>query len=635
MTTTPDPDESGFPPDQTTPLPGARRVDAESNLPPQTDAVFGSGASPSHEADEEDDPIEMGRYALIGSPVPGSRKPYAQGGEGRVYLAQALDGGEKVALKVPLPEFARDAVRCNRLVREAQQLQSMDHPAIVKVLDLNEDHDPPYYTMPHLAGGPLTALIQPDQPLPTAEVARVGLPLADAVRYLHDERGVSHRDIKPGNVMLDGQGAPVFIDFGLSRDNTGDEVSVVDPAIARDRSRFKVGTAMYMAPELFDGKAGSAQSDVYAFGVLLYEMATGGRPYDAPDFGLLTKKKRLEDPLPPSKAHPGIDGGLSLVIETALARRAGDRYATMEDLHEDLEAVAEGQTPLHATTRRDGSTVLPPVSTDTTPSEPSTPSGTPDAPQRNRAARLIVTLTLVAAVAAAGVYFAKSDSDAGLSTPPMPTPPQTLVDNHQPSESQRQDGRAEASSKTLNPSPLHESNGDGHKVTPPTTPEPSATTQITPSEAEIVAIRVTQALSAEAARDDSAADDLTRLFKILEKADDPDAAKDLPYTAWLHRAAAAGASQSLGVLVDHAATFGSSASARLPSGHSWLQTAVLSRETDALAQGLDEWISARTDFNHSLLKDAAVGTKAPLDLALFHKREAWAKALQAAIAASP
>ena len=619
-------------PDEPTP----RDLDVTSALPPTADdiadtginqpssAVFGT-PTPVRPADFDDVPTQLGRYALIGSPDDTSTKPYVEGGEGRIYLAQPIAGGPAVALKTPLPELARDKIHGQRLVREAEQLKSMTHSAIVEVIDIDDEHEPPYYTMTHLPGGSLAALIRErNNPLPLDEVTKLTVPLADAVRYVHDEKGVSHRDIKPLNVLLNTEGQPVFVDFGLSRDNTGDDATIAD-ASAKQSQRFKVGTAMYMAPELLDGKAGNAQTDIYAFGVMLYELATGKRPYDAFDFPSLDKKKRIEEPLDPASAHPDIDPRLARVIRHALARRVRDRYASMEDLHEDLMAVRDGDDPIHAPMIiGDNSTRGMPV----TPAPAATAAPTLAAPKpRRRALRLAATLAVLGSLAGGTAVLMNSGEEEASTPPPVPV----VVSPEPPIVSPLKEGLDDpptpvvitsTGAGTNQPAPPTGSKGiNPPDQTPPPTPPKPVEPVVSPAAA------LNAEFSRTAPRDDVLADGLATLAANVDGNPDADVAE--AYGVWLQRAAALGLQESLAVLILRAEDLGASPDTTLDNGRTWLQAAVRSGDNDAFAATFPQWMKDN-DIAPAILTRTPIGTRTPLEMARFLGRETWVEALRKA-----
>lgn len=543
-----------------------------------SDAIFGAPAAGPPK--QVGDVLQIGPYAIIGSPAPTSsgatKKKYIDGGEGRVYLAQRLDDGSNVVLKTPLPQHASDPVRCARLIREAEQLQSMNHPGIVKILDINAESEPPYYTMQHLSGGALSDSMKPGKPMTKEQVLKLGIPLADAVRYVNEELGISHRDIKPSNVMLDENGLPVFIDFGLSRDNTGDEKTLTDHRTPNTH-RFKVGTARYMAPELFDGKAGNAQTDIYAFGIMLYELATGARPYQATDYPTIEKIKRLVDPDMPTQAYPQIDPGLASVIEHAVARRAKDRYVTMEDLLEDLSLIENGNPPIHA------ASIASDSDSGTSLQEPDIEKSVKKSPLK----AVLVTAILLTAVGGGIGYAVSQGTDRTEET---------------------------GQSKVSIPIP-----GPGHA------------NDLQEVDSQDAIASAVQRIQSELRHPDAAQRDAAIVKKLLELIEamplEPTPAMRTSFDAWLHRSAALGMPQTLATLIHNADKFGASSGAKDDNGYTWLQTAVASTENAAFAKGFAKWFMANK-IDRSILTQAKLGTRKPSDMADFLGRQDWAVALQ-------
>lgn len=646
-----------------------------------SDALF--GAPSAQPPGQVGDLLQLGPYAIIGSPELGSatgkREKYIDGGEGRVYLAHHQADGAKVVLKTPLPQLARDPVRCARLIREAEQLRSMNHPAIVKVLDINADSDPPYYTMRYLAGGSLSSRMKKGEPMPKQEVLRIAIPLADALRYVNDELGISHRDIKPGNVMLDERGEPCFIDFGLSRDNTGDEKSITTHR--NNTNRFKVGTARYMAPELFDGKAGNAQTDIYAFGIMLYELATGGRPYEAPDYPTIDKMKRLVDPPTPAQAYPEIDPHLAAIIEHALARRPKDRYATMEDLLEDLELIKFGSPPIHAV----------PIAAEGHAADADSTHAPAQAAKRSSLKLAFAAMMLLGAIGG-GIGYAvyrgdiegsqalaktddntpKDEQDSGGSNAAKQdgTKPEeggvTQDDNNNNSQNNQGqqdqesggDGQGESDQNPLNNQGDHSNNGQGEHDSQsqdglsdgqnnqgtsesggseqnrqgneqdgqghrdePKQPEPPVF-----DVAQVVGSISGEIRAADADQRDAAVAEL--VLKLSEaEPKSPDGALRETYGRWLHGAAAKGMPQTLAALIKKAEAFGASAGALDDNGHTWLQTAVSSAENQAFANAFPQWMKDNA-IDPAILTTARIGTRSPAENAAFLGRAAWTKALK-------
>src|SRR4051794_4160842 len=259
-----------------------RFPDLAAALRVQVDQYRAQAAPPPTATDDRPLPPRFGRYEV--------QRLLGRGGMGTVYLARDTQLNRQVALKVPMLDG--DPGRVRLFVREAQAAAALRHPHICPVYDAGEIAGRPFLTMAYLEGEPLSARVARGA-LPVAEAVRLVRTMAEALEEAH-RAGIVHRDLKPGNVMLDGQGRPVITDFGLARNLA---------AVPDSRSgQAMVGTPSYMAPEQVNGTAGAGGPavDVYALGVVLYELLTGARPFDGP-LGTVLARITTDDPEPPSR----------------------------------------------------------------------------------------------------------------------------------------------------------------------------------------------------------------------------------------------------------------------------------------------------------------------------------------------
>jgi eukaryotic-like serine/threonine-protein kinase len=250
----------------------------------------------------------------------------AQGGMATLYRARDVDGRPTV-LKVPRLEFASDIVFHERFRREEDIGLRLDHPGLVKVLR-PETKTRLYMAMEYVDGESLRQRLATLGRLPIAEAVRIAMALADTLEYLH-RHGVVHRDLKPENVMLLPDGGVKLLDFGIALDATQRRI---------DWSGLsqEVGTPDYMAPEQVRGDRGDERTDVYAVGVMLYEMLAGEVPFQG-DSPLSVMSQRVEaDPRPVSVARPDVPPGLAVVVDRALRRNPAERYPTMAAFAHDL-----------------------------------------------------------------------------------------------------------------------------------------------------------------------------------------------------------------------------------------------------------------------------------------------------------
>jgi beta-lactam-binding protein with PASTA domain/tRNA A-37 threonylcarbamoyl transferase component Bud32 len=269
--------------------------------------------------------IYNGRYELI--------RQIARGGTAQVYLARDLLLDRPVALKVLFPELSNDSSFVERFRREAQAAANLSHPNIVPVFDWGESERTYFIVMEYVDGEPLSAIIRSQAPLPPARAAGIAADISKALSYAH-RHGVVHRDVKPGNVLITRDGQVKVTDFGIARAIGADD-NVTQTGLV-------MGTATYFSPEQAQGLGVDGRSDVYALGVVLYEMVTGRPPFSADTPVAIAYKHVSEAAVPPSEIEPRVPLPLEAIIMRAIAKQPSDRYATAEDLHSDLQRYAQG-----------------------------------------------------------------------------------------------------------------------------------------------------------------------------------------------------------------------------------------------------------------------------------------------------
>ena len=256
-----------------------------------------------------------------------------QGGMGQVYRARDTTLKRTVAIKVLWPHLAASERARTRFRREAQSAARLNHPSIVAVYDHGADQDLQYLVMEHLHGRTLAALLAEEGPLEPGDAVAVAAELGRALAAAHGA-GIVHRDVKPGNVIVTSENGVKVLDFGIARAVTAE--TVTDTAAV-------MGTAAYLSPEQAAGGRADARSDIYALGVVLYEMLVGEPPFVG-ETPLAVAYKHLNDvPLPPSELRPGVPRGLDAVIARAMAKDPDQRYATAEAMVRDLDGVPEAE----------------------------------------------------------------------------------------------------------------------------------------------------------------------------------------------------------------------------------------------------------------------------------------------------
>jgi eukaryotic-like serine/threonine-protein kinase len=347
----------------------------------------------------------------------------ARGGMAQVYLArdQLLD--RPVAVKALFPEFARDPSFVERFRREAQAAANLNHPNIVAIYDWGQERGTYFIVMEYVEGRSLRDVIRADGPVPAAQAAEIGAEIAGALAFAH-RNGVVHRDIKPGNVLINDAGRVKVADFGIARatqGNTGEALT---------QTGAVMGTATYFSPEQAQGLPVDGRSDVYSLGVVLYEMVTGEPPFAGDTPVAVAYKHVREAPAPPRERAPGLPPDLETIILTALSKDLDGRYQSADDLRDDLVGFGKGRPPAAApvtamvaeatgpATVAAGRTEAMPVATATAPPRE-------DELERRRRpgaiAGVLVVLALVAGIVAAFLLLLPGDEGGG-SAPTIAVP---------------------------------------------------------------------------------------------------------------------------------------------------------------------------------------------------------------------
>ncbi|HVA24642.1 MAG TPA: protein kinase [Chloroflexota bacterium] len=254
-----------------------------------------------------------------------------EGGMSRVYQAIDLRLDRPVAVKVLRDEFADDAEFVERFDREARTAASLSHPNIISIFDVGQDGDRSFIVMELVDGEPLRQYIDSDAPFEPRDVTTILDQLCDALDYAHAQ-GVVHRDLKPENVLITAQGRVKIGDFGIARG--------VSPTSLTTEGTV-IGSAYYISPEQAQGQPATPRSDVYAAGVIAYEMLTGLRPFSG-DTALGVAMQHVEaDPATPSRLNPRLSARIDAAILKALAKHPYLRYATAIELADAVVAASQ------------------------------------------------------------------------------------------------------------------------------------------------------------------------------------------------------------------------------------------------------------------------------------------------------
>ena len=252
------------------------------------------------------------------------------GGMNWVYLARDVINEQEVVLKFPNDELIGNIAVFERYKREAEIGNRLHHPQIQQLLNTDEKRSEDYLVVEYIKGQTLRAVLEEHapNPLPVAEAIRITLLISGALAYCH-EQGIFHRDIKPENIMVQENGNIKIIDFGIALLEGARRVTW------RGLSGT-MGTPDYMSPEQLKGERGAAGSDIYAVGVMLYEMLCGHTPFEGENIFAIMNQHVSQDPPSILLINPNLSPELATVVMRAIRRDPSKRYTSMNDLHHDL-----------------------------------------------------------------------------------------------------------------------------------------------------------------------------------------------------------------------------------------------------------------------------------------------------------
>ena len=260
----------------------------------------------------------------------------ARSGMASVFRATDMRNGQPVAIKIPHEEMEGDPVLYERFLREAEIGKMLDHPRVMKVYELPVPGRL-YAVMEWVEGRPLRKLMGAEGKLPPERAIAIVFHVLQALDYMHGQ-GVVHRDLKPENIMVDDEGRVKLIDFGIA-----------SKAGARRLTFGKLSQVMgspdYISPEQLKSKRGDRRSDMYAMGVMLYEMLSGETPFSGPNPFAIMNDRLLNNPAPPRAVNPHITPEMQEIIYRALERDPEDRYKSAEQFMWDLQHEDEVGSP--------------------------------------------------------------------------------------------------------------------------------------------------------------------------------------------------------------------------------------------------------------------------------------------------
>jgi serine/threonine protein kinase/formylglycine-generating enzyme required for sulfatase activity len=272
----------------------------------------------------------LGRYHIL--------EQLGEGGMAVVYKAFDTKLEREVAIKVvrrqAFPEEKIDRI-LKRFEREAKALAKLDHPNIIPIIDSGEEDGTPYLVMNYISGGTLKKLLK-GKPIDWQQASQLLAPVARALGYSH-KHDIVHRDIKPSNILLSASGVPMLSDFGIAK------IVNIEETTDLTATSMGVGTPEYMAPEQVTAKSIDHRADIYALGIVFYEMVTGRKPFQA-DTPMAVLFKHASDPLPrPTQFMPDLPKAVEQILLKALAKDPNNRYQSMNDFALALETLSNGK----------------------------------------------------------------------------------------------------------------------------------------------------------------------------------------------------------------------------------------------------------------------------------------------------
>ena len=350
-----------------------------------------------------------------------------EGGMAKVFAGTDRLLGRKVAVKVLSSQYAQDRTFVERFRREAQAAAGLNHPNVVSVFDTGSDDGVHYIVMEHVEGRTLADIIGEEGALRPARAIEIAVDVCRALDTAH-EKGMVHRDVKPGNILLTPDGGVKVADFGIARVASGEPLTVTGSVM---------GTASYLSPEQASGGSIDARSDIYSLGCVLYEMLTGKPPFAGDSLVSIAYKHVEEEPTAPSRVNPAVPAGLSAVVTKAMAKDPADRYQSADEMAGDLRGEAPADAaPTRAVPTNERTEVLP-----VSPRGRTTTAPLPVTVRRESGRRWwpLVTAAVVLAVLSLAVALILARDDrlpvSRPSLPPVTSPPVASSPSPSPSPS--------------------------------------------------------------------------------------------------------------------------------------------------------------------------------------------------------
>ncbi len=275
--------------------------------------------------------------------IPGFKfiKPLGAGAMAKVYLAKQLSLDRLVAIKVLPKKFIRNERFVERFDAEGKAAAKLNHPNIVGALDVGKSGDTPYFVMEYVEGDTVYSRIEKNKRYDEDQALNTVIQIAHALDHAHN-MGLIHRDVKPKNIMITGEGIAKLADMGLAR-------PVDDREMAEAERGKAFGTPYYISPEQIRGVMDvDFRADIYGLGATFYHMVTGQVPFNGENPSAVMHKHLKEPLVPPDHINPSLSAGVSEIIEVCMAKDRDKRYNSPADLIKDLEAVRQGESPAQA-----------------------------------------------------------------------------------------------------------------------------------------------------------------------------------------------------------------------------------------------------------------------------------------------